>query len=144
VYDKPANLFIGGFIGNPPMNFLDGEVRTEDGRVMVRTGGGDIYPPAEAGAMLSQLKDRSVLVGIRAENIETLPAPAEDALQATVLVVEPLGSHNLITMQLGPERIKVNTDADFQAQPGQALWLRLTADKIRWIDKASGRALHYD
>ena len=40
VYDKPADLFIGGFIGNPPMNFLDGEIRTEDGRVMVRPGGG--------------------------------------------------------------------------------------------------------
>ena len=85
-----------------------------------------------------------MLVGIRAENIETLSAPAEDALQATVLVVEPLGSHNLITMQLGPEQIKVNTDADFQAQPGQTIWLRLNADKIRWIDKASGRALDYD
>jgi len=47
-------------------------------------------------------------------------------------------------MQLGPEQIKVNTDADFQAQPGQTIWLRLNADKIRWIDKASGRALDYD
>jgi multiple sugar transport system ATP-binding protein len=144
VYDKPANFFIGGFIGNPPMNFLDGEIRTEDGRVIVQTGGGEIRPSPETGAMLRQLKDRSVLVGIRAENIETLSAPADDTLQATVLVVEPLGSHNLITMQLGPERIKVNTDADFKAQPGQALWLRLNADKISWIDKASGRALGHD
>jgi len=141
VYDKPANLFIGGFIGNPPMNFLDGEIRTEDGQVIVQTGGGEIYPSPEARATLRQLKGRSVLVGIRAENIETLPAPADDTLQATVLVVEPLGSHNLITMQLGPERIKVNTEADFKAQPGQTLWLRLNADMIRWIDKASGRAL---
>jgi multiple sugar transport system ATP-binding protein len=144
VYDKPADLFIGGFIGNPPMNFLDGEVRTEDGQVMVRTGGGAICPSPKAGAMLSRRKDQSVLVGIRAENIETLSSPADNTLQATVLVVEPLGSHNLITMQLGPELIKVNTDADFKTQPGQTLWLRLAADKIRWIDKASGRALYYD
>ena len=144
VYDKPADLFIGGFIGTPPMNFLEGEVRTEDDRVIVRTSGGEIYPPPEAGAMLRRLKGPSVLVGIRAENIETLHAPAEDTLQATVLVVEPLGSHNLITMQVGSERIKVNTDADFKAEPGQTLWLRLNTDKIRWIDKASGRALDYD
>ena len=144
VYDKPANLFIGGFIGNPPMNFLDGEIWTEDGQVIVQTGGGEIRPSPKAGAMLRQLKDQSVLVGIRAENIETLPAPADDTLQAMVLVVEPLGSHNLITMQLGPERIKVNTDADFKTQAGQTLWLRLNADKIRWIDKASSRALGHD
>jgi multiple sugar transport system ATP-binding protein len=144
VYDNPADLFIGAFIGNPPMNFLDGEIRMEDGRTVVQTGGGEICPSPEAGAMLRQLKDPSVLVGIRAENIETLHAPADDTLQATVLVVEPLGSHNLLTMQVGPERVKVNTDADFRVQPDQNLWLRLTADKIRWIDKASGRALGHD
>jgi len=94
--------------------------------------------------MLSRLKEPSVLVGIRAENIETLPAPTKGALQAEVLVVEPLGSHNLITMQLGPEQVKVNTSADFKAQPGQALWLRLNIDKICWIEKATGRAMYPD
>jgi len=50
VYDKPANLFIGGFIGNPPMNFLEGEIRAEDDRVVVRRhhslpqGPGDAAP----------------------------------------------------------------------------------------------------
>jgi len=144
VYNKPANLFIGGFIGNPPMNFLKGEIRTENGRVTVRTGGGEISPSPKAQAMLIRLKDHSLLVGIRAENIETLLAPADDTLQATLLVVEPLGSHNLITMQLGTELVKVNTDAHSQAQPNQTLWLRLNADKISWIDKASGRALGRD
>ena len=144
VYDRPADLFIGGFIGNPPMNFLEGEIRTEDDRVAVRTGGGDIRPSLKTQAMLRQMKEPSVLIGIRAENIETLHAPAENTLQAEVLVVEPLGSHNLITMQLGPEQIKVNTDADFKAQPGQTLWLRLNIDKICWIDKASGRAMYPD
>jgi len=144
VYDKPSNQFIGGFIGNPPMNFLEGEVRTEDDRVLVRTGGGEICPSPEAQAMLRHLKDPSVLVGIRAENIKTLHAPAENALQAKVLVVEPLGSHNLITMQLGSEQIKVNTDADFKAQPGETLWLRLNAEKICWIERSSGRAMYPD
>ena len=144
VYDKPAELFIGGFIGNPPMNFLEGEIRTEDDRVVVRTSGGDIIPSPKAQAMLRQWKEPSVLVGIRAENIETLHAPAEGTLQAEVLVVEPLGSHNLITMQLGPEQIKVNTDADFKAQPGQTLWLRLNVNKICWIEKSSGRAMYPD
>jgi len=144
VYDKPADLFIGGFIGNPPMNFLEGEVQMRDDQIIVRTGAGEIHPSSKDQAMLRQLKEPSVLVGIRAENIETLSAPAHNTLQATVLVVEPLGSHNLLTMQVGPERVKVNTDADFKARPGQTLWLRLNAEKIRWIDKSSGRALVLD
>jgi len=144
VYDKPINHFIGSFIGNPPMNFLQGEIGVEDGQTIVRTGGGEIHPSPKSQAMLSQMKDPSVLVGIRAENIETLSAPAKGTLEGTVLVVEPLGSHNLLTMQVGPERVKVNTDADFRVEPDQTLWLRLTTDKIRWIDKASGDALYTD
>ena len=144
VYDNPTDHFIGAFIGNPPMNFLEGKTRTEDGRTIVRTGGGEFSPSPKAQAMLSRREDASVLVGIRAENIETLSAPADNALQATVLVVEPLGSHNLLTMQMGPERVKVNTDADFRVEPDQTLWLRMTPDKVRWIDKASGRALPCD
>jgi len=42
---------------------------------------------------------------------------------------------------VGAERIKVITNADFKARGGQTLWLRLKAEKIRWMDKASGRAL---
>ncbi|HEC36524.1 MAG TPA: ABC transporter ATP-binding protein, partial [Anaerolineae bacterium] len=144
VYDKPANLFIGGFIGNPPMNFLEGRVREEDGQIVVQVGGGRLRPSPEAQALLRRLEDRLALVGIRAENIDTLHAPADDTLPAEVLVVEPLGSHNMITMQVGSERIKVNTDADFEARPGQTLWLRLNTDKIRWIDKTSGQALDYE
>ena len=143
VYDKPANLFIGGFIGNPPMNFLEGRLQEEEGQIVVQVGNGQIRPSAEAQALLRRLEDRSVLVGIRAENIDTLHTPADDTLPAEVLVVEPLGSHNLITVQVGPERIKVNTDADFTVRPGETLWLRLNVDKIRWIDKASGQALDY-
>jgi multiple sugar transport system ATP-binding protein len=141
IYDKPADVFVGGFIGNPPMNFLEGRIRVEDERVKVVTSGGEIRPSPEAEAMLRQLKDEEVLVGIRAENIETMLTPAEDVLKAMVLVVEPLGSHNLLTLQVGAERIKVTTSADFKAQGGQSLWLRLKADKIRWMDKASGCAL---
>jgi len=118
VYDKPANLFIGGFIGNPPMNFLEGRLQEEEGQIVVQVGNSQIRP-------------------------STLHTPADDTLPAEVLVVEPLGSHNLITVQVGPERIKVNTDADFKARPGETLWLRFNADKIRWIDKASGQALDY-
>ncbi|HHE71300.1 MAG TPA: ABC transporter ATP-binding protein [Chloroflexi bacterium] len=143
VYDKPANLFIGGFIGNPPMNFLEGRLQEEEGQIVVQVGNSQIRPSPEVQALLRRLEDRSVLVGIRAENIDTLHTPADDTLPAEVLVVEPLGSHNLITVQVGPERIKVNTDADFKARPGETLWLRFNADKIRWIDKASGQALDY-
>jgi multiple sugar transport system ATP-binding protein len=58
-----------------------------------------------------------------------------------VLVVEPLGSQNLLTIQIGGDIIKVSTHPDFRAQPNQNIWIRFPADKIRWIDRDSGKTL---
>jgi len=135
VYDFPANAFIGGFIGNPPMNFLAGQVEGE-----TVTAGGVAFHPSSA--VRPALRGKAgVQLGIRAENIEALPSPTDGALSGTVLVVEPLGSHNLLTVRAGEERVKVNTRADAVYQPGQAIWLKLAADKIRWMDRENGQAI---
>jgi multiple sugar transport system ATP-binding protein len=55
--------------------------------------------------------------------------------------VEPLGSQNLLTIQIGGDTIKVSTHPDFHAQPDQDIWIRFPADKIRWIDRDSGKTL---
>jgi hypothetical protein len=67
-----------------------------------------------------------VLVGIRAENIRTEVEPFPDALRARTRVVEPLGSHLLITADVGEQPIKVTAPADFPAhpQPGAVAALR--------------------
>jgi multiple sugar transport system ATP-binding protein len=59
-----------------------------------------------------------------------------------VLVVEPLGSHNLLTVQVGKALVKVNARADSPFRADQEIWLKLSADKIRLMDKATGQALY--
>jgi multiple sugar transport system ATP-binding protein len=139
VYDFPANDFIGGFIGNPPMNFLAGRVSANGAGTVVTAGGVAFHPPPTVWPALRG--KAGVQLGIRAENIEALPSPMDGALSGTVLVVEPLGSHNLLTVQVGEERVKVNTRADAVYQPGQAIWLKLAPHKIRWMDRENGKAL---
>jgi multiple sugar transport system ATP-binding protein len=142
VYDYPANQFIGGFIGTPPMNFLEGQVQRANGRHLVRIGEFDLTPQPLMQPVLAPYDGKLILVGIRAENMETLASPAEDALRASVLVVEPLGSQNLLTVALGKNRMKVSTHPDFATQPDADVWLRFPADKIRWIDPDTKRALY--
>ncbi len=139
VYDFPASRFVGGFIGNPPMNFLVGQVADDGRRVCV--GEAVFVPPAPVQTALRQAGRTTVWLGIRAENIQATTSAAENALAGTVLVAEPLGSHNLLTVQVGDERLKVNTHADATIGPGQAIWLQLTGDKIRWLDPASTMSL---
>jgi multiple sugar transport system ATP-binding protein len=142
VYDLPANRFIGGFIGNPPMNFMEGHVQRENGKVNVRIGEFSLRPAEAMQPILKPYDGKPILIGIRAENMETLNRPAEDALQVEVLVVEPLGSQNLLTVQIGDDIVKVSTHPTFEVAPGNDVWLRFPADKIRWVDRDSGRVLY--
>lgn len=142
VYDMPANQFVGGFIGNPPMNFLQGQVQQKNGRVEATIGDFGLVPDKTMQPVLKPLDGRSIIIGIRAENMETLSEPADDALKVEVLVVEPLGSQNLLTVEIGGDVVKVATHPTFAVSPGMHVWLRFPADKIRWVDRDNGQVLY--
>jgi multiple sugar transport system ATP-binding protein len=139
IYDYPADHFIGSFIGNPPMNFLVARLVSEGARVSV--SGTDLPIAPDVADRLRSSGKPTVLMGIRSENIEPMDVPGEGALPARILVVEPLGSHNLLTVALGDDIVKVNAHPDSPFCPQQDIWLRPIAEKIRWMERDTGRAL---
>jgi multiple sugar transport system ATP-binding protein len=125
VYARPATRFVGGFIGNPPMNFLAAERRGTEAIVA-----GQAFP-APSG-------DRPLVFGLRPEDVD----PAEtEGLAATIRVVEPLGPHQLVSLDLGGERFRAVLDNRHALKPGDALRLKPQPDKIRWFDAETGAAL---
>ncbi len=144
VYDKPANVFVGGFIGTPPMNFLRAEVRKGGGRVYLAVGDFSVEVHEEWEKRLEGMVGRAVILGIRAENIEVRPTPEEGTLPAQVVVSEPLGAQQLLTVQVGTDVLKVATSPDLSIRPGQTIGLVLTKGKIRLFDEASQEALKLD
>jgi multiple sugar transport system ATP-binding protein len=135
LYSFPADTFVGGFIGNPPMNFLRGLVQRQNGSVEVSVDGERLPAPVS----LAEMAGQPVTVGVRAENVQALTEPAAGAIPATVMVIEPLGSHLLLTVQIGGQSLKVVTPSDFPVETDKRLWLR--PDKLRWLDAVSGVAL---
>ena len=138
VYDVPASEFVGGFLGNPPMNFLSGTLAGTNGAVQVDLGADESLP---APAQLAQFRGKPVRVGVRAEAIGVSREPRADAARCVVEVFEPLGASVLITADLAGQRIKVQAPASFRAEPGDELWLVLAQDSLRWYDPDSGVAL---
>src|SRR4029077_20833973 len=89
IYDDPANLFVAGFIGSPPMNFLEGELI--DGKFVFATGDFDTS---------SLDTKRGVTAGLRAEDCQ-VTVPSEGKIEANVYAVELMGDHTLVTCKVG-------------------------------------------
>ncbi|GAA2433599.1 ABC transporter ATP-binding protein [Actinomadura vinacea] len=130
VYDAPASIFVGGFLGSPPMNFLEAVV---DGGAIELEGQRIPAPPGWTAG--------PVLIGVRAETIIASGTEAADALRAAAEVVEPLGSATLVTALVGGQRLKVQVPADFTVAPGDRLWLRPRPDRLGRYDPRTGLAL---
>jgi len=108
VYDRPANRFVAGFIGTPPMNFFDAELATKDGTAEVVLGGGLRLPLKKAVGS----DGHKVTFGIRPEHIHVSPDGRAEAAKvpSTIDLVEPLGHDVIVTatcdagvFQLGAE-----------------------------------------
>ncbi len=135
VYEHPASTFVGGFIGNPPMNFLPVTIEVSDGQPRARVGG-HAFPAPEG---LRGLAGRSLLAGLRGEDVAPSAGQVPGAVPAQVRVVEPLGSHVLVTVTIKGAEFKVVAPAGFTAAEDSELWLRPAPDKVRWFDPDTTR-----
>jgi multiple sugar transport system ATP-binding protein len=138
VYDDPADTFVGGFVGTPPMNFLTAEVAASDGAGPVVNLSGGSFPVGPSAAALA---GRKLVLGIRAESIAVEQQSGDGLIEATVIVVEPLGSHNLLTVRSGDDLLKVSTSPRLFPAPDSSVWLRLEPNRIRWMDPETGTAV---
>lgn len=141
LYDLPATRFVAGFIGHPPMNFLAGQVRRRNGTLYVTIGQFVVEPIPLLVETLQDYDGKPIIIGIRAENITVLSEPADNALRATVTAIEELGARHLLTIPIGDDVIKVSTQPTFPARVNDNVWLRFPPEKIRWIDRDTGRTL---
>ncbi len=141
IYDTPANRFVGSFIGAPPMNFVSGTLRAADGRLVVDTAGGSVALPDALRTSLGERAGREIVVGIRPEHIEVAAAQATEAIAAEVIVVEPVGAYQLMTVRAGRELLKVTVPTDLDVQPAQRVWLRMNPGRIRLMDAQTGQAV---
>jgi multiple sugar transport system ATP-binding protein len=136
VYEHPSDKFVGDFVGTPPLNFLAARVESNGAGPTVRVGGGDFSIEKADG-----LANRDLLLGIRAESIAVETQPGEGLIKANVVVVEPLGSHNLITARAGDDMLKISAPNHFFPEPNTDVWLRLRQSQIRWLDRETGKVI---
>jgi multiple sugar transport system ATP-binding protein len=129
LYDRPANVFVAGFIGSPSMNFLRG--RVESGRF---NAGQNITLNLPDSATASE--GQPALYGIRPEH---MVLSGEGGIPAIVHVVEPTGSETQVVAQLGDASILCAFRERVSAKPGETIWIAPEPALAHIFDAETGR-----
>ncbi len=129
IYNDPANLFVAGFVGSPPMNFFDGTIA--DGTFIIAGRA----MPAE-GITDTQ----AVQLGVRAEDI-IISNSARTDLVATVYSVEPTGEATLVVAKYKDTHLVIKTDKETRPEIGSIINLLFTATRLHFFRSSDGRRL---
>lgn len=143
LYDRPANIFVAGFIGNPPMNLITCRIIKQSmKKIFVNSdylGQFDI----DNTQNVTLERDRSVIIGIRPEEIILSSSkPDEKFIEATILTILPTGSETLIEIKLGKNIIRAKVERHNSYKIGSKVYLVFKSDSIHLFDSESGRRLN--
>ncbi len=138
LYRYPANTFVAGFIGTPPMNFLPGRLVSAEDKLTVVTEHFTLPIPARRLRQpFPGEKEIEVIFGIRPEDIVL----GQGAIQGEVYVVEPMGKDALITLRLGEETLKALVSLDLHLHVGEKVNLNFPPDKVHLFEPGTGASL---
>ncbi len=145
LYDQPANMFVAGFIGSPPMNFFEGRIEQRDGACWFIEDHFRVKLDDNAAKRMVSRAGQLVVFGIRPEDINdavfvSQPKP-EHCIQARVEVVEPMGAEVFIYLNTGRHAFIARVDGHDQAEVDQQLQLVLDMKKAHFFDPSTGEAL---
>ncbi|MBR4675006.1 MAG: sn-glycerol-3-phosphate ABC transporter ATP-binding protein UgpC [Victivallales bacterium] len=124
VYEHPANQFVAGFIGSPPMNFFQGRILVCEGKATCELPGWT-FPVQQASC-----NKGNVIVGIRPEHFE-LDAP--DGLHATIEIIEHLGGESLLRMASPAGELVAKTSQKVAKKPGDSVILSVAPENLRFF-----------
>lgn len=141
IYSQPKNSFVASFVGSPPMNLIEGELRLDGQRPTFSSADLTLQLPDLFGAALGGENVSKVSLGIRPEDLSTTARDFDFLARGLVYVVEPLGSHSIVDVKLGETLVKVQESARYPHQIGDEVDLRFRTEGLHVFKGAGGEAL---
>ncbi|TNB49017.1 sn-glycerol-3-phosphate ABC transporter ATP-binding protein UgpC [Martelella lutilitoris] len=141
VFENPANTFVAGFIGSPPMNQLEGVVE----KSAARLDDGALVPlPEDIAAKLSD--GQKVVVGFRPDAFAPKghslhPEDRSIAVEAPVIISEPLGTETIIFTEFGGKEVQAKMLDPRPLNDGETLTFTLDLERLHVFDAESGKSL---
>lgn len=143
VYNQPANLFVAGFIGSPPMNLLKGRIMDEGGSFSFAIDSGKhTVPKFYNETLIKGWSGKDIIMGIRPQGLTLVRETTGQCSEAQVYTVENLGSEKLVDLIFGKKtRLKAQVDSDETVRVDDRVWFKVNENKMYLFDPESGNAL---
>jgi multiple sugar transport system ATP-binding protein len=141
IYERPANLFVAGFVGSPKMNLLSGEITSADGRPALSFLQTTAALEGELAGAVAGRASREVVVGIRPEDLRLAsdaPASYATRLEGIVDVVEPLGSETYVVLTIAGQTVTARFPPRVTVASGDTVEVALTPSHLHVFDAQSG------
>ena len=133
IYDRPANMFVAGFIGSPAMNFIEGTVEAGDSPALIygedRRRLGLAHAPARHGAR--------VIMGVRPEHL-TLGGGGPARLTGRIEVLEPTGPDTMVVLRVGSREVTARLPPRLDLKPGAPIDLAVDVGALNFFDPETG------
>ncbi|MFC0273875.1 ABC transporter ATP-binding protein [Metabacillus herbersteinensis] len=139
VYEEPVNIFVGGFIGSPAMNFFTGFLKDNTFQI----GSESIAVPTHKLAELRTqgYENKEIILGIRPEEIhdnpENIKDPQDSVIQVKIDVAELMGAETMLYSQVNEQDFVSRVDSSSTVEPGDMIALFLNMEKAHFFDPES-------
>jgi multiple sugar transport system ATP-binding protein len=143
LYDQPANMFVAGFIGSPPMNFFPGELDLTGHPCSFRTSSFAMNLPEAWNGVLNQRSIRQAVLGIRPEafSLASEGSSSMHGIPARVDVLEPMGSETYLYLRTGEQVFIARVDANAACVPDDRILLSAALAKAAIFDPQNGERI---
>ena len=141
LFKRPNSRFVAGFIGSPPMNFLDGSIM-QDGDVTRIIGDGFMLNLPQDLAIRARAHSRpDVVLGIRPSDLSPVHTRDHDVLELKVLVSEYVGAQSVLLTQCGPHKVSVEMKSNVPIALGEILKFAPAPDGLHLFDSETELAI---
>lgn len=142
LYNQPADVFVAGFVGSPPMNLIPGYIKSEDGRTYFVEK--EARFKFEVEAFAKRVVDEGVILGIRPEHLNVFTqddGAGGRGISSLVYVQEPLGSVQYLSLDISGLKVLSQVDASMKVSINQTVYCRFDPDKAFFFSARTGKRI---
>ncbi len=142
IYERPTNMFVASFLGNPPMNFVDGHLTEKNGGWVFERAGLSLPIPADLAAHMTGRPPADVVLGLRAEDVTDEFDPNSNALlRGRVASVLPVGSDRFLELDIGGAKLFLRLGKESAWRDGQDACVSVNLHRLHLFDKSTQKSL---